>query len=89
MVETHIAEPADFVVRLALGVKVASTLATSHHETSERVLERLLKAEELQDREVDRGMESEAALVGAECRVELCIRQTTLVVVRRSREQLF
>jgi hypothetical protein len=40
---TH--ESPDLVVRLALGVKVGSTLATTHHQTSQGVLEDLLETE--------------------------------------------
>jgi hypothetical protein len=40
---TH--ESPDLVVRLALGVKVGSTLSTSHHQTSQGVLEDLLETE--------------------------------------------
>lgn len=66
---TH--EATDLGVRLALGVKVTSTLTTTHRETSESVLEDLLKPEELQDRKVDGRVETETTLVRAESRVEL------------------
>ena len=46
-----IAESADFAVGLALGVKVGPALASTHRQTRERVLERLLEAEELEDRQ--------------------------------------
>lgn len=83
------AEPADLVVGLALGVEVASTLATAHVDcgqvsirpsieptqvsltASKGILEDLLEAQELEDRQVDGGVEAETALVGAESRVEL------------------
>lgn len=68
---THVAEAADLGVRLALGVKVRATLATAHVEAGEGVLEDLLKAEELEDGQVDRRVETEAALVRAEDRREL------------------
>jgi hypothetical protein len=39
--------------------------------TSESILEDLLKAQKFEDREVDSGVQSEAALVRTKCRVEL------------------
>jgi hypothetical protein len=69
--QTHVAELSDLVVGLALGIEIAPALAASHHQTGERVLERLLEPEELEDGEVDRGVEAQTALVWAECRVEL------------------
>lgn len=65
------AELADLVVGLALGVKVGTTLATTHVEASESILEDLLETQELEDREVDGRVETETTLVGAESRVEL------------------
>ena len=65
------AELADLVVRLALGVEVAATLATTHVEAGEGILEDLLKTQELEDGQVDSGVEAETALVWAEGRVEL------------------
>jgi hypothetical protein len=65
------AELADLVVRLALGVEVGTTLATTDVEASERILEDLLKTQELEDREVDSGVETETALVGTKSGVEL------------------
>lgn len=56
---------------LALGVKVRSTLAAAHLQASEGVLEDLLTAQELQDRQIDGRMEAQTTLVGAEGRVEL------------------
>lgn len=65
------AELADLVVRLALGVKVGTTLATAHVEASKGILEDLLETQELEDGEVDSRVETETALVGTESRVEL------------------
>jgi hypothetical protein len=65
------AEAADFLVRLALGVKVGTTLATTHVQSCEGILEDLLKAKELEDGKVDGRVETETTLVGAEGRVEL------------------
>ena len=69
--DTHDTETADLGVRLALRVKVRATLAATHVETGEGVLEDLLESEELEDGEVDRGVETETALVRSEDRREL------------------
>jgi len=66
-----VAEAADLGVRLALGVKVGTTLTTTHGEAGKSVLEDLLETEELEDREVHGGVETETTLVRAEGRVEL------------------
>jgi hypothetical protein len=65
------AELADLVVRLALGIEVGTTLATAHVEAGQSILEDLLKTKELEDGQVDSGVETETALVGTESRVEL------------------
>jgi hypothetical protein len=65
------AELADLVVRLALGIEVGTTLATAHVEAGQGILEDLLKAKELENGEVDSGVETETTLVWAESRVEL------------------
>ena len=64
-------EAHDFMLRLALRVKVGAALAAAHGQAGERVLEGLLEAEEFQDALVHRGMEPDAALVGANRVVEL------------------
>ena len=66
-----LAEAHDFHVALALGVKVGAALAAAHGQGGQAVLEDLLEAQELQDALVDRGMEAQAALVGADGAVEL------------------
>lgn len=65
------AEAADLVVALVLWVEVGATLATAHVQAGQRVLKDLLEAEELEHAEVDAGVQAQAALVGAEGRVEL------------------
>lgn len=67
----HIAELADFVVTLPLGIEVTSTFATTHHQPGQRVLEHLLEAEELEDGQVDGRVKAETTLVGTKSRVEL------------------
>lgn len=64
-------EAANFVVGLVLGVKVGTTLTTTHAQTGESILEDLLEAQELEDGEVDSRVETETTLVGAKSRVEL------------------
>ena len=67
----RLAEFHHLVVRLALGVEVRTALAAAHREGREAVLEGLLEGEELQDREVHRRVEADAALVGADGAVHL------------------
>jgi hypothetical protein len=66
-----LAEAHDLAVRLALGIEVRAALCTAHRKRRERVLEDLLEAQELQDREVHGRMQADAALVGPDGRVEL------------------
>ena len=70
---THegLAERHDFAVGFALRVEVGAAFAAAHREGGEGVLEDLFESEELQDAEVHGRMEAEAALVGADCAVEL------------------
>ena len=65
------AEAHDFRVRLAFGVEVGATLAAADGQAGEGVFEDLLEAEELDDAQVNGGVETQAALVGADCGVEL------------------
>lgn len=64
-------EAADLAVALALGVEVGSTLATTHVQAGQGILEDLLETEELEDGKVHGGVEAEATLVGTESGVEL------------------
>ena len=66
-----LAEAHHFHVALAVGVKVRAALAAAHGQGGQAVLEGLLEAQELQDALIDRGMEAQAALVGADGAVEL------------------
>lgn len=65
------AELADLVVGFALGVKVASSLTTTHVQAGKSILEDLLETQELEDRQVHCRVETETALVGTESRVKL------------------
>lgn len=49
-------------------------LATTHAQSCKRILERLFKAEEFEDREVDGGMEAETTFIRADRRVELSVK---------------
>jgi len=62
---------ADLVIRLALGVKVATSLSAANVEASESILEDLLESQEFKNRQVDCGVEAETALVWTKGRVEL------------------
>ena len=61
-----LAEAHDLSVGLALGVKVGAALAAAHGQGGQSVLEDLLKAQELDDGQVDVLAEPQAALVGAD-----------------------
>jgi hypothetical protein len=56
---------------LPLGSKSRAALAAAHRQRGERVLEHLLEGEELEDAEVDRRVEAQAALVRADRAVHL------------------
>ena len=66
-----LAEAHDLVVALALGVEVGPALAAAHREGRQRVLEHLLEGEELEDPEIDRGVEAQTALVRTDGAVHL------------------
>ena len=54
----RLAKTHDFGVRLTLGVEVCTALCAAHGQAGQRVLENLLKAKELDDRQVHRGVET-------------------------------
>ena len=66
LAETHY-----LTVGFALGVEIRAAFGTAHGQRRQRILENLLETEEFQDRGIHRGMETQAALVGADCVVEL------------------
>ena len=66
-----LAEAHHFVVGLALGVEVRAALAAAHRQRGQGVLEDLLEGQELQHAEVDRRVEAQPALVGADGAVHL------------------
>ncbi len=67
----RLAETHDLGVGAALRVEVGAALAAADGHAGERVLEDLFEAEELDDAEVDAGVEAQATLVWPERRVEL------------------
>jgi hypothetical protein len=52
----RIAEFADFIIALALGVEIGATLSAAHVQPCEGILKCLFKAEEFEDGEVNGGM---------------------------------
>ena len=66
-----LAETHHLGVGLATRAEVGATLAATHRERGEGVLEGLLESEELQDAEVHAGVETDTALVGADRAVHL------------------
>ena len=66
-----LAEAHHFAVALASDAEVRTALATAHRQCGQRVLKGLFEAQELQNREVYRSMETQSALVGTDSRVEL------------------
>ena len=67
----RLAETHNLCVGLALGIKVRSTLAAAHRKRGEAVLENLLKAKELDNAQVYRGMKAKTALVRSKTAIEL------------------
>ena len=89
--DERLAETHNLCIRLALRIEVRAALAAAHGQTGQAVLEALLKAEELDNRSVNRRMEAQAALVGADRGVELYAEATVdlylaLVVYPRNAE---
>ena len=66
-----LAEAHDLGIALAAGVKVGTALGAADGQTGHSVLEDLLKAQELDDGQVDGGVKADAALVGTKGRVIL------------------
>ena len=58
-------------VRTLLGIEVRAAFAAAERKSGERVLENLLEAEKLQNREIDRRIEAQSPFVGPDCGVEL------------------
>src|SRR5699024_4401131 len=67
----RLAEPHYLTVGATLGIEVAASLAPTDGQSSQRVLEDLLEAEEFDDAQVDAGMKPQAPLVRAQGGVEL------------------
>src|SRR5690606_34389597 len=67
----RLAEAHHLAVGPAARIEVRAALTTADRHPGQRVFEGLLEAEELDDAQIDRRVEPQAALVGAERRVEL------------------
>src|SRR5205814_328638 len=67
----RLAEPHHFTVALSFRIEIGAAFAAAHRQGSERVLKDLLEGEELQDAEIHRRMEAEAALVRTDGAVHL------------------
>ena len=66
-----LAESHHFAIRFAPRIEVGPTFAGPHGKGRQAVLEGLFEAQELENAEVDRGVESESTFVGANGIVEL------------------
>ena len=66
-----LAECHDLTVGFAFGIEIASALAAADRKTGEGVLEDLFEAEEFDDAQVYRRMETKAALIRTDGAVEL------------------
>jgi hypothetical protein len=80
-----VTETPDLAVRLALGVKVRSTLSSTHAEAGEGVFEGLFEAEELEDGQVHRGVETQTTFIGTKGRVVLT---KHILVQKRTKEKV-
>ena len=58
-----LAEAHDFIIGFTLGIEVRTTFTAADRHAGQRVLENLLKTEELDDSEINGRMKTEAALV--------------------------
>ena len=67
----RLAEAHDLAIGTAARVEIRTALAAADRQAGQCVLEDLLEPEELDDAEVHRGVKADAALIGAERRVEL------------------
>jgi hypothetical protein len=65
-----LAEAHDLIVGFALGIEVGASLATANRQVGQSVLEDLLEPEELDDPQIDGGVEAQTPLVGPERAVE-------------------
>ena len=66
-----LAEPHDLSIGPALGIEIGTTLTSTDGHSCQGVFEDLLKTQEFDDPEIDRRVETEPTLVGAEGAVEL------------------
>ena len=67
LVHKSLAEAHHLGLAFALGVKVRAALAAAHGQAGQAVLKGLLKAQKFDDRQIHRGVKTQAAFVGAQC----------------------
>ena len=67
----RLAETHDFRITLPARGEIRATFATAHRQRGQRILEGLLKAQELQDGQIDGGMETNTAFIRTNGVVEL------------------
>jgi hypothetical protein len=67
----RLAKAHHLTIRSPFWIKIRAPFAAPHGETGERVLEDLLKSEELQDRGVDRWVEAKPTLIRTDRAIEL------------------
>ncbi len=53
-----------FGIRFSLGVKIRAAFTSAHRQGGKAVLEGLFKSEEFENAQIDRGVKSQAPLVG-------------------------
>ena len=66
-----LAESHDLPVGLALGVKIRAALTAADRQTGQGILKNLLKSEEFDNTQIHRGVQTDAALIGADRTAEL------------------
>ena len=71
LVHEALAERHNLAVAFPLRVKIASALAAADGQTGQRILKDLLKAEELDDAQIDARMQAQTALIRTDCAGEL------------------
>ena len=69
-IRSYYAEAHDFFVRFAFGVEVRAAFAAADGQAGQGILEYLFKAEEFDDAQVHRRMETQSAFERAEGAVE-------------------
>ena len=66
-----LAKSHDLVIAFAFRIEIGSAFSSAHRQRGQAVLENLLEGQEFQNSQIDRRMEAETALVGADRAVHL------------------